>query len=52
MNFFNENYSYAYILFYISLIILIFLKFNFPYAKIFFGDSGAYLVGILISVSI
>ena len=52
INFFNENYSYAYILFYISLIILIFLKFNFPYAKIFFGDSGAYLVGILISVSI
>jgi len=37
--------------FYISLIIFIFLIFNFPKAKIFLGDSGAYLVGILISIS-
>ena len=37
--------------FYISLVIFIFLIFNFPRAQIFLGDSGAYLVGILISIS-
>ena len=37
--------------FYISLIIFIFLIFNFPKAQVFLGDSGAYLVGILISIS-
>ena len=37
--------------FYISLVIFIFLIFNFPKAQIFLGDSGAYLVGILISIS-
>ena len=28
----------------------IFLKFNFPKAQIFLGDSGAYIVGILIAI--
>jgi len=51
INFFNENRDLVYILFYISLTLLIFLKFNFPRAKIFLGDSGAYLIGILIAVS-
>ena len=31
---------------------LIFLKFNFPRAQIFLGDSGAYLLGTLIAVSV
>ena len=35
----------------ICVIILIFLKFNFPKAQIFLGDSGAYLVGSIIAIS-
>ena len=31
---------------------LIFLKYNFPKAQIFLGDSGAYLIGILIAISV
>ena len=30
----------------------IFLKFNFPKAQIFLGDGGAYLIGILIAISV
>ena len=52
INFINENNELVYILLYTSLIILIFLKFNFPKAQIFLGDSGAYLVGALIAVSV
>jgi len=52
INLINENNNLIYILFYISLLTLIFLKFNFPKAQIFLGDSGAYLIGILISISV
>ncbi len=34
------------------IILLSFLLFNFPQAKIFFGDSGAYLMGSLIALNI
>ena len=34
------------------LLILIFLKFNFPKAQIFLGDSGSYLIGVLIAISV
>lgn len=51
INLINGNNDLIYILFYFSLSILIFLKFNFPKAQIFLGDSGAYLVGILIAIS-
>jgi UDP-N-acetylmuramyl pentapeptide phosphotransferase/UDP-N-acetylglucosamine-1-phosphate transferase len=34
------------------LLTLIFLKFNFPKAQIFLGDGGAYLIGILIAISV
>ena len=37
--------------FYISLTIFVFLIFNFPKAQLFLGDSGAYLIGILVSIS-
>ena len=47
----NGNNDFAYFLFYLCIIILIFLKFNFPKAQIFLGDSGAYLIGSLISIS-
>ena len=52
INLINENNNLIYILFYVSLLTLIFLKFNFPKAQIFLGDSGAYLIGILIVISI
>ena len=52
INFINGNNDLAYFLFYSSLLILIFLKFNFPKAQIFLGDSGAYLLGALIAVSV
>ena len=52
VNSINENSNLIYILFYVSLLILIFLKFNFPKAQIFLGDSGAYLIGILIAISV
>ena len=52
INLINENFNLANILFYLILLSLIFIKFNFPKAKIFFGDSGAYLIGTLISVSV
>ena len=51
INFIHGNYSLAYILFNVFLVTTIFLKFNFPKAQIFLGDSGAYLLGSLISVS-
>jgi len=52
INLLNENINLAYILFFITLINLIFLKFNFPKAQMFLGDSGAYLIGSLIALTI
>jgi UDP-N-acetylmuramyl pentapeptide phosphotransferase/UDP-N-acetylglucosamine-1-phosphate transferase len=52
INLINENNNLIYILFYVSLSILIFLKFNFPKAQVFLGDGGSYLVGTLIAISI
>ena len=51
INLTNENYNLAYLLFYFCLIIIIFIKFNFPQAQMFLGDSGAYLLGVFISIS-
>ena len=51
INLFNNNHDMAYTLFYVSLVILIFIKFNFPKSQMFLGDSGAYLIGTLISVA-
>ena len=52
INLISNNYNLTHILFYIVLINLIFIKFNFPKAQIFCGDSGAYLIGTLIAVSV
>ena len=52
INMVNENNDLMYVLFYVSFLIVIFIKFNFPKAQIFLGDSGAYLVGTLIAVSV
>ena len=51
INLMSENNGLMYILFYSSLLTLIFIIFNFPKAQIFLGDSGAYLIGTLIAVS-
>tara|TARA_B110000438_G_scaffold270954_1_gene288468 strand:- start:2182 stop:3240 length:1059 start_codon:yes stop_codon:yes gene_type:complete len=49
--FFNDS-NLTYLLFCVILLNLIFLKFNFPKAEMFLGDSGAYLIGTLIAVSV
>ena len=51
INLVYEKYNLAYFLFYTSLIIIIFIKFNFPKALLFLGDSGAYLIGSLVAIS-
>jgi UDP-GlcNAc:undecaprenyl-phosphate GlcNAc-1-phosphate transferase len=48
INLSNQNENISIILFVQILIVLSFLLFNFPKAKIFLGDSGSYLLGSLI----
>jgi len=48
INLINQNESMSIILFSQIIIILSFLLFNFPKAKIFLGDSGSYLLGALV----
>ena len=47
----NQNENTAVILFSQIIIVLFFLLFNFPKAKIFLGDSGSYLLGTLIALN-
>ena len=47
----NENLEFAVLLIFQIIILLSFLLFNFPSAKIFLGDSGAYLFGALTSLN-
>ena len=51
INLINGHNDLMYMMYYVGLAILIFLVFNFPNAKIFLGDSGAYLIGTFIAVS-
>ena len=51
INLIAEINNLSLILFCMSSIILVFILFNFPNAKFFLGDSGAYLIGSLIAVS-
>ena len=44
----NQNENMIFILFAQIIIVSSFLIFNFPKAKIFLGDSGSYLLGVLI----
>ena len=48
INLINQNENISIILFSQIIIVLSFLLFNFPRAKIFLGDSGSYLLGSLI----
>ena len=47
----NENLDFSIFIISQIIILLSFLLFNFPSAKIFLGDSGAYLFGALISLN-
>ena len=46
-----DNFEFSIILISQIIILLVFLLFNFPKAKIFLGDSGAYLFGALAAVN-
>ena len=47
----NENFEFSILLISQIIILLSFLLFNFPTAKIFLGDSGAYTMGALTSLN-
>ena len=47
----NGNIEFTFLLISQIIILLSFLLFNFPSAKIFLGDSGAYIFGALISLN-
>ena len=51
VNYFGGNNDLAFLIFSMILIIATFLKYNFPRAKLFLGDSGSYLVGTIIAIS-
>ena len=51
INYLSGNNNLASLLFFVILILIIFLRFNFPRAKIFLGDSGSYLLGAFIAIS-
>ena len=51
LNFNNGNHNLAWIITAQIIILFSFLVFNFPKAKIFLGDSGAYFLGTFIAVT-
>ena len=52
INFLTENYDLASLLFFVILVLIVFIIFNFPRAKIFLGDSGSYFLGAFIAISV
>ena len=52
VNYFSGNNDLAFFLFCIILIIAVFLKYNFPIATLFLGDSGSYFLGTFIAISV
>tara|TARA_B100000575_G_scaffold258385_1_gene229950 strand:+ start:1460 stop:2521 length:1062 start_codon:yes stop_codon:yes gene_type:complete len=48
----SANLEFSFFIIGQIIILLIFLLFNFPYSKIFLGDSGAYLLGSLIALNV
>ena len=52
VNYFSGNNDLAFFLFCIILIIAVFLKYNFPIATLFLGNSGAYFLGTVIAISV
>ena len=51
VNYLNGNNDLANFLFFQIIILILFLIFNFPKARIFLGDGGSYLLGAFIAVS-
>ena len=51
VNYLNGNTYLSNFIFFQVLIILIFLIFNFPKAKVFLGDGGSYFVGAFVAIS-
>ena len=51
INYFSENTDLVLLLFSVIIILFVFLKFNFPKAQLFLGDSGSYFLGTFIAVS-
>ena len=51
VNYFGGNNDLVFLIFSMILILAVFLKYNFPKAKLFLGDSGSYLLGIIIAIS-
>ena len=51
VNYFGGNNDLAFLIFSMILILAVFLKYNFPKAKLFLGDSGSYLLGTIIAIS-
>jgi len=52
INFLSGNNDLANFLFFEIIILAIFLKFNFPKAKVFLGDGGSYFLGTFIAISV
>ena len=51
VNYFSGNTDLAFFIFCVVLTVIIFLKYNFPKASIFLGDSGAYFLGAFTAIS-
>jgi len=51
VNYFGGNYDLAFFIFCGILIITVFLKYNFPKATVFLGNSGSYFLGAFIALS-
>ncbi len=52
INYFNQNTNLATFIFCGILILLVFLKYNFPKASIFLGDSGSYFLGAFTAITV
>ena len=52
INYLNEISNLANFLFFGILTLIIFLKYNFPKAKVFLGDGGSYFLGAFIAISV
>ena len=52
VNYFNGKNDLALIMISSIIILIVFLKFNFPKANIFLGDSGSYFLGAFLAISV
>ena len=52
VNYLNSNSDLAFFILCQILILIIFLKNNFPKASVFLGDSGSYFLGVFIAISV